>query len=83
MPPEPEESSVLFRLPQLVQVFDELSHTPHQDRTVSRPDAEEFTPMLLSYTVKGKLQADICTHPFLPVRLFDTGHMLLAVLLYA
>lgn len=52
MPPEPEESSALFRLPELVRVFDELSTCHTKIVTVSCPDAKDFTPMLLSYTIK-------------------------------
>jgi hypothetical protein len=40
--------SALFRFPELVRVFDELSTRHTKIVTVSLPDAKDFTPMLLS-----------------------------------
>lgn len=57
MPPEPPEpeglaaaSSASFRLPESVRVFDELPRA--RIVQVSRPDAGDITPMLLSYTIE-------------------------------
>ncbi|XP_062197558.1 phospholipase D zeta 1-like isoform X2 [Phragmites australis] len=53
MPPEPEEgpaSSASFRLPESARVFDELPRA--RIVGVSRPDAGDITPMLLSYTIE-------------------------------
>ncbi|XP_051179064.1 phospholipase D zeta 1 [Lolium perenne] len=54
MPPEPEPgpeaSSASFRLPDSARVFDELPRA--RIVAVSRPDAGDITPMLLSYTVE-------------------------------
>lgn len=50
MPPEPEASSASFRLPESARVFDELPRA--RIVAVSRPDAGDITPMLLSYTVE-------------------------------
>jgi phospholipase D1/2 len=48
--PEPEASSASFRLPESARVFDELPRA--RIVAVSRPDAGDITPMLLSYTVE-------------------------------
>ena len=55
MPPEPEglaaaASSASFRLPESARVFDELPRA--RIVGVSRPDAGDITPMLLSYTIE-------------------------------
>jgi phospholipase D1/2 len=55
MPPEPAEwmaaaSSASFRLPESARVFDELPRA--RIVGVSRPDAGDITPMLLSYTIE-------------------------------
>ncbi|KAK3160706.1 hypothetical protein QOZ80_1BG0063280 [Eleusine coracana subsp. coracana] len=57
MPPGPEEepaaaasSSASFRLPESARVFDELPRA--RIVAVSRPDAGDITPMLLSYTIE-------------------------------
>ena len=50
MPPEPEPSSSSFRLPESARVFDELPRA--RIVAVSRPDAGDITPMLLTYTVE-------------------------------
>ena len=51
MPAEPEgASSASFRLPESARVFDELPRA--RIVGVSRPDAGDITPMLLSYTIE-------------------------------
>ena len=58
MPPEPPApeglaaaaSSASFRLPESARVFDELPRA--RIVGVSRPDAGDITPMLLSYTIE-------------------------------
>jgi hypothetical protein len=58
MPPGPEEdvaaaaasSSASFRLPESARVFDELPRA--RIVAVSRPDAGDITPMLLSYNIE-------------------------------
>ncbi|TVU21216.1 hypothetical protein EJB05_30841, partial [Eragrostis curvula] len=57
MPPGPEEeaaaaaaSSASFRLPESARVFEELPRA--RIIAVSRPDAGDITPMLLSYTIE-------------------------------
>jgi hypothetical protein len=66
MPPEPEPgpeaSSASFRLPDSARVFDELPRA--RIVAVSRPDAGDITPMLLSYTVEVQYkQVRPCAHP--------------------
>jgi hypothetical protein len=58
MPPEPEASSASFWLPETARAFDELPRA--RIMAVSRPDAGDITPMLLSYTLELQYK-QVCT----------------------